>query len=90
MFTSPPEQSRGFNPEISNFLFPPIQQTSLVLVLGDVFLGFQLFLLSCRQLLLLGFLRFQVGENRTEITFLVIFDLGSIQLYTQLERKGDQ
>lgn len=88
MFTSTSEQTRRFNPEITHFLFPPIQQTSLVLVLGDVFLGLQLFLLCSRQFLLLRFLRFQVSENRSEITFLVFFDFRSIELTKRTPRVG--
>lgn len=80
MFTTTSEQTRRFNPEISNFLFPTIQQTSLVLVFYFILLCFEYLLLCRREFLLLGFLGFEVSENWSEITFVEIFDLGSIEL----------
>jgi hypothetical protein len=81
MFTTTPEQTRGFDPEVSNFLFPPVQQTRLVLVFGFVLLRLESLLLSLSQFLLLRFLRFEVGEDRREIAFVEIFDLRSVELY---------
>lgn len=85
VLSTSPEQSRRFDPEVSNLLFPPIEQAGLVRCLDDIALGFDDLLLRGGELLLLGLLAFEVVEDGSKVALVEGGDLGAVGL---LEAKG--
>ena len=80
MISTTTEQPRRLDPEVTDFLFTTIQETRRVLLLQSCFLLLELLLVRSRQGFLLGFLRLEVLEHRSEVTKLELLDVSAVQL----------
>lgn len=80
MITTPTKQTRRFDAEVANLLFPAIEETVSVWRFQRVLGGLRSLLLRLSHLFLLLLLRLEVLEHRPEVAELELRDLNAVPL----------